>query len=151
MKEKFLSIPVPLQKQVLLRLAGAGIGIVTLLLVITGDGDWRFMLPCLILIMLCAGSSAVLYSRCVHSKYVVVTGCCTEIERATWRRRIKAIYLRNDQHSIKLTGVQKTKDVIVGDHLAVYIADNTAVYEVDGYHVICNYLAIEKTLPLKKD
>lgn len=151
MKEKFLSIPLPLQKQILLRLGGAGIGVATFLLVLSYRSDWRLLLPCIALIALCAGSSLSLYDRCIQSKYVAVTGCCVEIERAAWRRRTKAIYLRNDQYSIKLAGVRKIKNIIVGDQLMVYIADNTAVYEVDGCQVICNYLAIEKALPQRKD
>ncbi|MBQ9167181.1 MAG: hypothetical protein IJX67_02075 [Oscillospiraceae bacterium] len=151
MKEKFLSIPLPLQKQILLRLGGSGIGLATLLLVLSHRSDWRLMLPCIALIVLCVGSTLSLYDRCVQSKYVAVTGDCVEIEKSAWRRRTKAIYLRNDQYSIKLAGVRKIKNLIVGDQLTVYIADNTAVYEVDGYHVICNYLAIEKAFPLGKD
>lgn len=151
MKEKFLSIPLPLQKQILLRLGGAGIGAVTFLLVLSYRSDWRLMLPCAALIVLCVGSSLSLYDRCIQSRYVAVTGNCVEIEKSAWRRRIKAIYLRTDQYSIKLAGARKVKNLIVGDPLIVYIADNTAVYEVDGCQVICNYLAIEKALPRRKD
>ena len=151
MKEKFLSIPLPLQKQILLRLGGAGIGAVTFLLVLSYRSDWRLMLPCVALIVLCVGSTLSLYDRCVQSKYVAVTGSCVEIEKSAWRRRTKAIYLRTDQYSIKLAGVRRIKNLVVGDQLTVYIADNTAVYAVDEYHVICNYLAIEKTFPKGKD
>ena len=151
MKEKFLSIPLPLQKQILLRLGGAGIGSVTFLLVLSYRSDWRLMLPCIALIVLCVGSSLSLYDRCIQSRYVAVTGSCVEIEKSAWRRRTKAIYLRNDQYSIKLAGVRKIKNLVVGDQLTVYIADNTAVYAVDEYHVICNYLAIEKAFPNGKD
>lgn len=151
MKEKFLSIPLPLQKQILLRLGGAGIGAVTFLLVLSYRSDWRLMLPCVALIVLCVGSTLSLYDRCIQSKYVAVTGSCVEIEKSAWRRRTKAIYLRTDQYSIKLAGVQKIKNLIVGDQLTVYIADNTAVYAVDEYHVICNYLAIEKAFPMRND
>lgn len=147
MKEKFLSIPLPLQKQILMRLGGAGIGAVTFLLALSYRSDWRLMLPCVALIVLCVGSTLSLYDRCIQSKYVAVTGSCVEIEKSVWRRRTKAIYLRTDQYSIKLAGVRKTKNLVVGDQVTVYIADNTAVYTVDEYHVICNYLAIEKAFP----
>ena len=151
MKEKFLSIPLPLQKQILLRLGGAGIGAVTFLLVLSYRSDWRLMLPCAALIVLCVGSSLSLYDRCIQSRYVAVTGSCVEIEKSAWRRRTKAIYLRTDQYSIKLAGVRKIKNLVVGDQLTVYIAENAAVYEVDGCQVICNYLAIEKAFPKGKD
>lgn len=144
MKEKFLSIPPSLQKQILLRLGGSGAGVAMLILVLAYGGDWRFLLPCIVLALLCLGLAASLYDRCAQEKYVIVEGTCTEIERAPFSRRIKAVYLRNDQHTVKLVGVRKLKNLIVGDMLNVYVADNTAVYEMDGSKIICSYLAIEK-------
>ena len=73
-----------------------------------------------------------------------MTGTCSEIERVPLRRRIKALYLRNDRHNIKLMGVRRIKNLVVGDSVTVYIADDAAVYEIEGYQVVCNYLAIEK-------
>lgn len=151
MKEKFLSIPASLQKQILMRLAGSGIGIVTLLLVLSSQSDWRLLLPCFALIVFCAISAATLYNRCIQNRYVAVTGSCVEIERTVWRRRIKTLYLRTDKHSIKLVGARPIRNLVVGDLLTVYITDNTSVYEVDGCQVVCNCLAIEKALPKRND
>ena len=36
------------------------------------------------------------------------------------------------------------KNLRVGDELTVYISDNTPVYEMDGYKVICSILALGK-------
>lgn len=144
MKEKFLSIPEVLQKQILLRLCGTGVGIVMLVIVLAYGGGWRFLIPCIALSILCFGTAAALYDRCLQGKYVAVAGTCSEIERFPLRRRIKALYLRNELHNIKLVGVRKIRNLIVGDSVTVYVADDAAVYEMDGYHVICNYLAIEK-------
>jgi len=107
LKEKFLSIPASLQKQILMRLAGSGIGIVTLLLVLSSPSDWRLLLPCFSLIVFCTISAAILYNRCIQNRYVAVTGSCVEIERTVWRRRIKTLYLRNDKHKAHIeTGLQ---------------------------------------------
>ena len=144
MKEKFLSIPEMLRKQILLRFAGTGIGLAMLLIVLAYRGDWRFLIPCISLSLLCLGSAASLYDRCLQKKYVAVEGTCTEIERVPLRRRIKALYLRNDKHNIKLVGVRRIKNLMTGDQLTIYVADDAAVYEIDGYQVVCNYLAIEK-------
>lgn len=144
MKEKFLSIPEVLRKQILLRLGGSGVGIAMLVIVLAYEGDWRFLIPCIALSILCFGATAALYDRCLQGKFVVVTGTCSEIERVPLRRRIKALYLRNELHNIKLVGVRRIKNLVIGDSVTVYIADDSAVYEIDGYQVVCNYLAIEK-------
>ena len=44
----------------------------------------------------------------------------------------------------KTVGVRRIKNLLSGDQLTIYVADDAAVYEIDGYQVICNYLAIEK-------
>ena len=144
MKEKFLSIPEVLQKQILLRLGGTGIGIVMLVIVLAYGGDWRFLIPCIALSILCFGAAAALYDRCLQGKFVAVAGTCSEIERVPLRRRIKALYLRNELHSIKLVGVRRIRNLVIGDLITVYIADDAAVYEIDGHQVVCHYLAIEK-------
>lgn len=144
MKEKFLSIPEVLQKQILLRLCGTGVGIVMLVIVLAYGGDWRFLIPCIALSILCFGAAAALYDRCLQGKYVAVAGTCSEIERFHLRRRIKALYLRNELHSIKLVGVRRIRNLVIGDLITVYIADDAAVYEIDGLQVVCHYLAIEK-------
>lgn len=144
MKEKFMRVPEVLRKQILVRLGGTGVGIAMLLIVLAYRGDWRFLIPCFALSLICCSSSISLYDRCLQGKYVIVEGTCTEIERVPLRRRIKALYLRNDQHNIKLVGVRRIKNLIVGDSVTIYVADDAAVYEIDGYQVVCNYLALEK-------
>ena len=144
MKEKFLAIPSPLQKQILLRLGGSGAGLIMLVLVLAYGGGWQFLIPCIALIAICLSTAVSLYDQCIQKKYVIVDGVCAEIDRVPFSRRIKALYLRNDQYSVKLVGIRKIKNLVIGDHIRVYIADTAAVYELDGNQVICNYLAIEK-------
>lgn len=144
MKEKFLRIPESLRKQVLIRCGGCVFGIAMLILVLAYQGDWRFLLPCAILSLVSLGSAASLYDRCVQNRYVVIEGVCTDIEKVALRRRIKAIYVRNDQFDVKLLNTGKIRNLAVGDTVTVYVADNTAVYEVDGSKVICTYLAMKK-------
>ena len=99
MKEKFLHIPEALRKQILLRLGGTGIGLVMFFIVLAYRGDWRFLIPCIVLSLICLGAAISLYDRCLQGKFLAVEGTCSEIERTPLRRRIKAIYLRNDQHN----------------------------------------------------
>lgn len=144
MKEKFLRIPAPLQKQILLRLGGCVAGLSMLLLILIYGGDWCFLIPCVAFALLCLTGSVSLYDRCLQQKYVVVDGTCTEIERTPLRRRIKAVYLRSDSHSIKLVNIRKLRNLNVGDTVRIYVSEDAPVYEIDGSQVICNYIAIER-------
>lgn len=151
MKEKFLSIPKVLQKQILLRLGGAVAGIAMLFIVLAYRGDWRFLIPCMAISILCFGTAVSLYDRCLQGKFITVTGICSEIEWSSLRRRLKTLYLHNDRHSIKLVGVRRIRNLAVGDFVTVYMADDAAVYEVDGYQVVCNYLAVEKGAKVQRE
>jgi len=150
MKEKFMQIPAPLRKQIWLRLTGAGLGAAMLLIVLIYSSDWRFMVPCAVAAVLCLGNAALLYDRCVRGKYVVITGVCTEIERTGIRKRIKALYLQTEEHNIRLVGIKPIRNLSVGDTLTVFMADNTAVYNMDGCNVICSYITMSKSLPTAK-
>lgn len=144
MKEQFKYIPKPLQKQILIRIAGAILGLFLFILVLIFYKDWRFWIPCVILSVMCLASAGTLFYRCVFGKYVVVEGVCTDIDKTLIRRRIKAIYIRNDNFSIKIVNAKRIKNLSIGDIVTVYVADNSAVYDVDGMKVICYYLAMTK-------
>jgi len=144
MKKAFLEIPRPLQKQILLRLLGAVLGLFLLILFLIVYKDWRFWTPCVILTVMCLASAGTLFFRCVLGKYVVVEGICTDIDKSLIRKRVKAIYIRNDQFSIKIVNAKRIRNLSIGDTVTVYVADNSAVYDVDGVKVICYYLAMTK-------
>lgn len=150
MKEKFMQIPQALRKQIWLRCGGAGMGVVMLLIVLIYSTDWRFMVPCVVAVVLCLASAALLYFRCVEGGYVAITGVCTEIERTGIRKRIKAIYLQSEEHTVRVVGIKPIRNLAVGDTLTLYVADNTAVYNMDGCNVICSHIALAKTLPTVK-
>lgn len=144
MKELFKSIPKPLQKEIFLRLVGMILGIFLFILFLILYKDWRFWLPCVILSVMCLVSAGTLFFRCVCGKYVVVEGVCTDIDKSLLRKRVKAIYIRNDQFSIKIVNAKRIRNLSIGDTVTVYVADNSAVYDVDGMKVICYYLAMTK-------
>ena len=150
MKEKFMQIPQTLRKQIWLRCGGAGMGAAMLLMVLIYSTDWRFMVPCAVAAVLCLVSAALLYYRCIQGRYVEICGICTEIERSGIRKRIKAIYLQTSEYTIRVVGIKPIRNLSVGDTLTLYVADNTAVYSMDGCSVICSYIAMVKTLPTQK-
>ena len=151
MKNAFLQIPRPLQKQILLRLLGAILGLFLLILFLIVYKDWRFWTPCVILTVMCLASAGTLFFRCVLGNYVVVEGICTDIDKSMIRRRVKAIYIRNDQFSIKIVNAKRIRNLSIGDTVTVYVADNSAVYDVDGVKVICYYLAMTKGERMHED
>ena len=150
MKEKFMQIPQALRKQIWLRCGGAGMGAAMLLIVLIYSTDWRFMVPCAVAVVLCLANAALLYYRCIQGRYVEISGGCTEIERSGIRKKIKAIYLQTPEHTIRIVGIKPIRNLSVGDSLTLYVADNTAVYNMDGCNVICSYIAMTKALPTVK-
>ena len=150
MKEKFLQIPQPLRKQILLRCAGSGLGVGMLLFVLAYSRDWRFFIPCIAVVFICLANAACLFHRCVQDRYVVIHGECIEIERTGIRKRIKAIYLQAQEHQVKLTGIRSIRNLSVGDSVDVYVSDNTPVYSMDGWNVICSYIMLVRSLPVVK-
>ena len=40
-----------------------------------------------------------------------------------FRRRIKSLYLRSEQYTIKLVGVRKIRGLAVGDTMTLYVSD----------------------------
>ena len=150
MKEKFMQIPAPLRRQILLRCAGAGLGVAMFLIVLIYSTDWRFMVPCAAAAVFCLSSAALLFDRCIRGKYVVITDICTEIDRTSIRKRIKAIYLQTEEHQVKLVGVRPIRNLVVGDTLNLFVAESTPVYNMDGCNVICSYITLSKTLPTAK-
>lgn len=143
MKTEFAKIPVPLQKEIRLRIAGAGFGLAMVILEFFCHADWRYFIPCLLLISLCAYSATALYYRCVHERYIVITGVCAEIEKGMIRKQTKAIYLRQDDICIKLIGAPRLKHLMVGDRLTLYLADNAMIYELDDCYVVYDILALQ--------
>ena len=144
MKEKFLQIPAPLRKQLLLWWGGCVLSLAMLMVVLATPGEWSMVLPCILLFLISAASGWLLWDRCIHQRYVVIEGTCTEIERTPFGSRIKAIYLRKDDLSIKLMGVGVMKNLMIGDAVTVYVAETTDVYEVEGHMVMCSHLAIAR-------
>ena len=144
MKDTFLTFPEPLRKRILLQCSGAGLGITMLLILLVYVRDWYFLFPCAALVIVSLSGAASLYDRCRQKRYVTIEAACTEINRMPFRRRIKSLYLRSEQYTIKLVGVRKIRGLAVGDTMTLYVSDNAAIYEMDGSMVLCSYLALSK-------
>ena len=139
MKERIRNIPAPLQKQILLRASGMAIGIA--IMVFAGKEDIVLLLPGIAALLMFLVSACSLTIRCLDENYLILRGQCLQIERSFVRKNIKAIYLKVQNHTVKLR-CQIPRRIEVGDQLTIYISNDAPVYEEDGCQVLFHILAI---------
>lgn len=139
MKERFRNIPAPLQKQILQRAFGMAIGIV--IMIFAGKEDIVLLLPGIAALLMFLVSACSLAIRCLDGNYLILRGQCLQIERSFVRKNIKAIYLKVQNHTVKLR-CQIPRRIAVGDQVTIYISNDAPVYEEDGCQVLFHILAI---------
>lgn len=139
MKERFRNIPAPLQKQILQRAFGMAIGIV--IMIFAGQEDIVLLLPGIAALLMFLVSACSLAIQCLEGKYLILKGQCLQIDRSFVRKNIKAIYLKVQNHTVKLR-CQLPRRIAVGDQLTIYISNDAPVYEEDGCQVLFHILAI---------
>lgn len=145
MKDKFRQFPLVLQKQILIRLTAGIVSLLMLVIILLYRGGIELMFPCIGFSSIFFISALQLYARCDEKNYVVIKGTCTEIEKTGLRRKVKDIYVKEDQFTVRIVRpTMKLRSLNVGDRITIYLADNAPVYEMDGCKVICNTLAVEK-------
>lgn len=145
MKEKFRQFPQVLQKQILIRFMAGIVTLLMLVIIILYSGGLELVFPCIGFSAIFLVSALQMYARCDEKKYVVIRGICTEIEKTGVRRKVKDIYVKEDQFTVRIVRpTMKLRSLNVGDRITIYLADNAPVYEMDGCKVICNSLAVEK-------
>ena len=145
MKNKFRQFPQVLQKQILIRLTAGIVSLLMLVIILLSRGGIELMFPCIGFSSIFFISALQLYARCDEKNYVVIKGTCTEIEKTGLRRKVKDIYVKEDQFTVRIVRPSmKLRSLNVGDRITIYLADNAPVYEMDGCKVICNTLAVEK-------
>ena len=145
MKDKFRQFPQVLQKQILIRLTAGIVSLLMLVIILLYRGGIELMFPCIGFSSVFFISALQLYARCDEKNYVVINGTCMEIEKTGLRRKVKDIYVKEDQFTVRIVRPSmKLRSLNVGDRITIYLADNAPVYEMDGCKVICNTLAVEK-------
>lgn len=145
MKDKFRQFPQVLQKQILIRLTAGIVSLLMLVIILLYQGGLELMFPCIGFSAVFFISALQLYAHCDEKNYVVIRGICTEIEKTGLRRKVKDIYVKEDQFTVRIVRpTMKLRSLNVGDRITIYLADNAPVYEMDGCKVICNTLAVEK-------
>lgn len=145
MKEAFRQFPQQLQKQILIRAAAGCTLLAMLVLIWAYHGELEMMVPCIVFAAVFFLNALELYGRCSERGYVVIIGTCTQVDRTGFRRRVKDIYVQEDQYTIRIVRpAWGTRPINAGDRVRIYLVEHTPVYEMDGCKVICNTLAVEK-------
>ena len=139
MKERICNIPAPLQKQIFFRGSGMMIGIA--IMIFAGHEDIVLLLPGIAALLMFLVSTCSHTIRCLYENYLILSGQCFQIERSFVRKNIKAIYLKVQNHTVKLR-CQLPRRIAVGDQLNIYISNDAPVYEEDGCQVLFHILAI---------
>ena len=143
MREKFKKIPPPLQKQIIMRCGAALVSLLLLIVSLLLVGSLYLSLSLLIFFGFYGISASQLLYRTLSDQIVVIQGRCTKLEKTPVRRRIKALYLRSERHTVKIQTIGKLRNVDEGDILTVYAANNAPVYETEGCQWLSAYLAID--------
>ena len=102
MKDKFRQFPKVLQKQILIRLTAGIVSLLMLVIILLYRGGLELMFPCIGFSAVFFISALQLYARCDEKNYVVIRGTCTEIEKTGLRRKVKDIYVKEDQFTVRI-------------------------------------------------
>ena len=145
MIRSFREYPPILQKQILIRLAAGIAAYMMILIMWLCNGGLDLMLP-----FICFGTvflinAVQLYARCEVKGYVVIRGICTQVDRTGFRRRLKDIYVQEEQFTVRIVRpAMWISSIHVGDSIMIYLAGNAPVYEMEGCKVVYHPLAMEK-------
>lgn len=143
MKEKWTEMPKALQRQVLFRIGGGGLFLLVLLLIMESYRDFYLLLPCILCMFWLLGSALWLFLQAAEGNYMRLQGTCVHIDTAGVRKRVRAVHLTMEQGTVKVPVRYRISRLSEGDTVAVYVAENTPVYERHGIYIIGNYYAME--------
>ena len=143
MREKFKSIPFPLQKQIISRFAAGLLFVFLFLIVLFCFWDVYLFLPCVFFAVFLIVNAILLFYNSHKGNFVSVEGRCEHIETTRVRKRIKSITLELVENKLKIVIRHRIKKLAVGDTVVVYLAKSTQVYDIDEGYLINNYYALD--------
>jgi len=144
--KKLQSLPVPLQKQILLRWGLAGVlfifGLISAII-------WRD--ASMLVIIAATVFFAVLGVRILWREYIVVTGICVETDVTIIRKRTKAIVLVTEiegkEARLRIPLRQQFRKYAAGDILDVYVDTAAQIHEWNGEFRLQSYISVDKHAP----
>ena len=143
MREKFNSIPSPLQRQIIGRFMTGLLFVFLFLIILFCFWDVYLFLPCVFFAVFLIVNAILLFYNSYKGHYVCVEGVCENIETTGLRKRVKSITLQLVENRLKIMIHHRIKRLAVGDTVIVYMAKSTQVYEQDDEYLIGNYYALD--------
>ena len=137
-------LPLPIQKQLLLRFVGGIIFIILFAIMMIMSKDFTLSLPALVVSIFLLINVVVIYHTFSNNKYIAVEGTCLRVDETEIRKRIKAIYLAADEGILKIQIKHKPPKIKEGSRVTVYMSPSTPIYEKDDIMILNNYFAIEQ-------
>ena len=143
MKKEFRALPQAIKKQVAYRFWFGVLAALVFLFIVVFTRDIVLGLPCIFLSVYLFIDGGIILYHGVAKKYVVVRGFCTDIERTRLRKRIKAVYIQTGDKLVRIPVNGRRNRFAVGCKLALYMSDQTRVYERDSHFVVFSYYALD--------
>ncbi len=141
MKRRYLNLPPPLRRQVLMHLAYFATATLTAVSMLILGMEF-FVAASLFII---AGFFLFRAFNMMLSKYVVIRGKCVSVCKNVLHARAKWIILEIDKKRVRIHTSSKLKTLFsIDDLIAVYVSDKARVYESEGGYSIYEYWAIER-------
>ena len=96
-----------------------------------------------ILLALLLAAAALRIRRCAEAgRYLALHGTILSVETTALLHRPKAVLIAVDGKAIRLELHSRRKAVQAGQHITLYVLDDTPLYEWRELHMLANYLAL---------
>lgn len=109
-------------------------------------GGFICFLPCGIISVYLVISFFTLRDKVLKDRVIIIKGEVVEIEQSKFFKRTKSISFTWEEKKVRIITHKKVKNIVVGDMIAVYIADKEPIYYYNDDYVLSNYYAFEKEL-----
>lgn len=135
MRERYRSLPLPLQRQVVRHsLLGCALVILTLAIAVV-EKDIALTVLGLML-----GALFVVYAAyLVCIDFVAVEGVCTAVERSMLFRKTVTVIMQTDSHTLRIPVRRPQGKVREGVGLILYLNSQARVYEDNGVLMVYEY------------
>lgn len=142
MKSDFGVLPIPLQRQILVRVGLSAASVVTGVGLLVLLRSAAMAAPCLVAALLAAASGWHIYRQATLGRCLVLNGTVLKTEMSALRHRPKALLLEVDGKALRVVLRGRHKVLGAGVSVAVYITDTTPLYDWRGLHQLQTYLAL---------
>lgn len=140
----FKKLPGVLQKQIIQRIGLGSLMLALSIIIWIAANNFALALPGLALMGYLGISGGLLLHNGINGKYICVSGTVKQIEFSGLRKRPKWLLLDVEGRTVQCPAHPQSKNFMAGNHIALYLAPSTPIYEQDGIYRIFDYLAMEQ-------